>query len=218
MEWKNISVGKDEFLSDEHGCSLKVEGKKGHVFLFPSYCLFFPSKYRLISLFSFFFLFFWYHVSYLSSHLYSTSIRLSDICLILVSLPISLQSSSFISVAQLGGKWKFTLFAGIILLSHFFLSVFSVFWDESWSSVCLLPPCCGSSSWEHRVFGFIWFGLKICRGWKRESLASGLINTRGIWVRKPLWTKQVLIAPRHVSLLERRCSRQKGMAVGDHRT
>lgn len=50
----------------------------------------------------------------------------SDICLILISPPISLQSlqsSSFISVAQLGGRWRFTLFAGIILLSHFsFLS------------------------------------------------------------------------------------------------
>lgn len=65
-------------------------------------------------------------VSYLSSHLCSTSIQSSDICLILISPPISLQSlqsSSFISVAQLGGRWRFTLFAGIILLSHFsFLS------------------------------------------------------------------------------------------------
>lgn len=68
-------------------------------------------------------------VSYLSSHLCSTSIQSSDICLILISPPISLQSlqlSSFISVAQLGGRWRFTLCWHHTPLP-FFLSVSSVF-------------------------------------------------------------------------------------------
>lgn len=126
----------------------------------------------------------------------------SDICLILISPPISLVFT--VVFLYFSGTARRKVEVHSFCWHHtplpFFLSVSSVFWNESWSSVCLLTPCCGSSSWEHRVFGFVWFGLKICRGWKRESLANGLINMKGIWVRKPLWTKQVLIALRHVSL------------------
>lgn len=117
------------FLLMNMGAVSKWRGRRGTYFFFLlTAFFFFPSKYLLISLFPPLNLSFFLAscVSYLSSHLCSTSIQSSDICLILISPPISLQSlqsSSFISVAQLGGRRRFTLFAGTILLSHFsFLS------------------------------------------------------------------------------------------------
>lgn len=66
-----------------------------------------------------------------------------------------------------GGRLRFSHFAGTMLLFNIsFLS--SVIWDGSWSlsrgptkpSLSACTHHTGLSVWEHRGFGFVWFGLK----------------------------------------------------------
>lgn len=128
-----MSVKKDGFLFLRNvECTLKVEGKKGSTFLFHPCCPFFLQELS----FSFFFLFVRFLaqcVIYPSSHPCSTCLQPCDICLILIPPPVSsLQCASFISGTQLGGRLRFSQFAGTILL--FIISFLSsVIWDGSWS-------------------------------------------------------------------------------------
>lgn len=51
----------------------------------------------------------------------------------------------------------------------------------------------------------------MCSLKEREAVAKRFINVKVSWIRKPLCTKQVLVAPRDTSLQEGSCGKQERM-------